>query len=124
MLLGESPAATIFSTSSRIAPLDTSDKSRSPKFGSTHLSSACCQPAMVAGLTGLRLRVDRYAIHFAAWARNVLAGAVFVSKYALLFTPSRSMWSRSFRFAVLREGHTPNETTRRFLSSQPGTSIQ
>ena len=88
------------------------------------MSSACCHPKTVAGLTGLRRRVGRDAIHFAAWARNVVMGAVLAANDSLLLMPSTSMCSRSFRRATLREEQVPNETVRRFLSGQPGKSIQ
>src|SRR5216684_1407377 len=56
MVFGESPASIILATSSRIAPLETSDSSLSPMFGRTQALSASCQPEMVAGFTGFRLR--------------------------------------------------------------------
>jgi hypothetical protein len=79
---------------------------------------------MVDCLTGLRRLVDRDAIHKAAWARNVVAGAVLELKYSLVLIPSNAISSRSFRLATVREWQTPSETTRRFRVSQPGVSVQ
>src|SRR6267378_810212 len=124
MVLADNPAAAIFSMKSRNAPLDTSPRNLSPSSGRTHLSSACCHPKTVAGLTGLRRRVGRDAIHFAAWARNVIVGAVLARNDSLLLIPSTWMCSRSFLRATLREEQVPNETVRRFLSEQPCKSIQ
>src|SRR5258708_37064711 len=109
---------------SRNAPLDTSPRNLSPSSGRTHLSSACCHPKTVAGLTGLRRRVGRDAIHFSAWARNVVVGAVLAKNDSLLLIPSNLICSRSFLQATLCEGQIPNKTGRPFLSGTPGKPIQ
>jgi hypothetical protein len=46
------PAATIFATSSRSTPLETSATGLSSMFGSIHACRACRQPQIVAGFTG------------------------------------------------------------------------
>src|SRR5271155_2162303 len=108
MGFADSPAADIFSTSARNAALETSPRNISPRLGRTHFSSACLHAKTVAGLTGLRLRVARDSIHFAAWARNVVEGAVLDANDSFALMPSTSMCSRSFLRATLREEQVPS----------------
>src|SRR5229473_1865344 len=123
MDFGESPAEAIFSISSFSAAFPTSKRDVSPRFGNSHLSKACCHPQIVAGLTGLRRRVESHLIHLSACARNVVAGVVVVVKHCLLLIPVDSMYSQSLCLAMLRVRQMPRETVFRWRPS-PGTSIQ
>ena len=105
----ESPAEAIFSISSFSAAFPTSERALSPRFGNSHLSSACRHPQIVAGLTGLRRRVERESIHLSAWARNLMAGAVFVVKDCSLLMPVESIYLRSFCLAMLAVRQTPRK---------------
>src|SRR6266566_3447933 len=123
MVFGESPASIILATSSRITPLETSDSSLSPMFGRTQALSASCQPEMVAGFTGLRLRRASESIQRSDCSRNVVAGAVLAVNDCLVLTPSRSRNSRSFWRALDFVAHGPRATNLR-LRSSPGMSCQ
>src|SRR6202171_4377166 len=96
MVCAERPAETIFSISPFNAPFPTSARFMSPRFGNSHLSKACCHPQIVAGFTGLRRRVASDSIHFSAWVRNVVAGAVLVVKDSLLLALKLLRDSRLF----------------------------
>jgi hypothetical protein len=74
IVLGASLAAVRISTNWRRAPFPTSDTSLLARFERIHRSRQCCHPQMVAGFSGLRLRVESDSIHHSACCRNVVPG--------------------------------------------------
>src|ERR1700676_206982 len=116
MVLGDNPAADITSPSSWTSLFLISLSGFVPRLGSTHLSRQCSHPAIVAGFTGRRRRVDRDSIHLLACCLKVVAGVVFSAKCSTALIPCDSMNTRSLAFARARVGQIPSATVLRTRS--------
>jgi hypothetical protein len=77
IVFGARPAAAGISTNWRKAAFPTSRSSLLPRLGRIHRSRQCCHPNIVAGFSGLRLRVERDSIHNSACCWNVVPGTRF-----------------------------------------------